>query len=98
LAVVTHRYPPLPWGTRSGRKLAASCLKDQDPAHVGAPGTLFFRSVPMRTPQHTRELISERCSAYQLRVKRALALLDCVEQGVLTTVPVVAGASRVAGR
>ena len=52
----------------------------------------------MRTPQHTRELISERCSAYQLRVKRALALLDCVEQGVLTTVPVVAGASRVAGR
>lgn len=41
----------------------------------------------------TRQRISKGCSEYQIRVKRALALLDCVERGVLTTVPVVAGAS-----
>lgn len=47
----------------------------------------------------TRSLISERCSHYQARVKRALALLEAVERGLITTASVVVPeSSRVAGR
>lgn len=47
-----------------------------------------------------RSTISERCINYQQRVKKALTLLEGVERGLLSIVPVVsAGASsRVAGR
>jgi hypothetical protein len=48
--------------------------------------------------RNTRQLISERCRAHHARVRRALLLLNAVEQGLLATVPTVAGASNVSGR